>query len=160
MVVADSGPLIALARLDLLRLLQSQFDSVVIPEVVMRECTAETQRPGARAILAARAAGILEAVAVADAERFAMAHLLDPGEAAALLLAQERACPALVDERRGRRVAERLGIPLVGTLGVLLAARRAGLVPALAPLLEALVAFGYRLPPDLIRETLRRSGEG
>src|SRR5574338_676789 len=159
MVVADSGPLIALARLDLLPLLRSQFDAVLVPGVVLLECTAQTQRPGARAILAAKEAGLLEAAAVPDAERFAAAHLIDRGEAAALLLAQERACPALVDERRGRRVAAQLGIPLVGTLGVLLAARKAGQVPALAPLLEALTAFGYRLPPDLVRKTLHRAGD-
>jgi predicted nucleic acid-binding protein len=159
MVVANSSPLMALARLDLLRLLPSRFDEVLIPDVVLSECTAQTQRPGARAILAAREARTLEAVPVPEAERFAAAHLLDPGEAAALLLAQERSCPALVDERRGWRVAAQLGIPVVGTLGVLLAARKAGEVPALPPPLEALMAFGYRLPPDLARETLRRAGE-
>ena len=159
MVVADSGPLVALARLDLLRLLPSQFDEVLIPDVVLSECTAQARRPGAQAILAAKDAGILGAAPVPEAERFAAAHLLDKGEAAALLLAQERSCPALIDERRGRRVAAQLGIPLVGTLGVLLAARKAGEVPALRPLLEALTAFGYRLRPDLVRETLRRAGE-
>jgi len=159
MVVADSGPLIALARLDLLRLLPSQFDGALVPDVVLSECTVQIHRPGARAILAAKEAGTLQAAPVPDVERFAAAHLLDPGEAAALLLARERSCPALVDERRGRRVAARLGIPLVGTVGVLLAARKAGEVAALAPLLEAMTAFGYRLPPDLVREALRRAQE-
>lgn len=159
MVVADSGPLIALARLDLLRLLQAHFDEVLVPDEVFAECTVHPLRPGAQAIKAARNAGLFACVAVTGVDRFVDDHLLDPGEAAALILAQARGCPALVDERKGRRVARQLGIPVVGTVGVLLAARQAGNVAALAPLLEALTSFGYRVPPDVVREALRRVGE-
>ncbi|MBL8481102.1 MAG: DUF3368 domain-containing protein [Rhodocyclaceae bacterium] len=121
--------------------------------------TARAQRPGARSILAARDAELLRAAHVPDVQHFATTHRLDAGEAAVLLLAQERKCPALVDERRGRWAATRLGIELVGAVGVLLAARKAGDVPALAPLLQALTEFGYRLAPELVREALRRAGE-
>lgn len=159
MVVADSGPLIALARLDLLRLLRTHFDEVLVPDAVFAECTVHPHRPGAQAIRAARESGLFACVAVAGVDQFASDHLLDGGEAAALVLAQERACPALVDERKGRRVARQLGIPIVGTVGVLLAARHAGNIDALAPLFNALAAYGYRIPADLVREALRRAGE-
>ncbi len=159
MVVADSGPLIALARLDLLRLLPIHFDRVLVPEPVFIECTAYGDRPGARAIRAANEAGAFARVPVAGAEQFAAEHLLDEGEAAALLLARAHACPVLVDERRGRRVASRLDIPIVGTVGLLVAANRAGHVGALAPLFDALAAFGYRLSAELVAHALRRTGE-
>ncbi|MCK0506045.1 DUF3368 domain-containing protein [Aromatoleum anaerobium] len=159
MVVADSGPLIALARLELLRLLPSHFDEVLVPDEVFAECTIQPQRLGARAILAARESGLFECVAVTGTAQFAADHLLGRGEAAALILARDRACPALVDERKGRRVAQQLGIPVVGTVGILLAARQAGNVDALSPLFDALAAFGYRVPADLMREALRRAGE-
>lgn len=159
MVVADSGPLIALARLDLLRLLPRHFDEVLVPGEVFAECTIHPQRPGARAILSARESGLLECVDVTGVEQFAADHMLDRGEAAALILARDRSCPALVDERKGRRVAQQLGIPVVGTVGILLVARKASDITALAPLFDALATFGYRVPADLMREALRRAGE-
>lgn len=159
MVVADSGPLIAFARLGLLRLLPRHFDEVQVPGEVFAECTVHPQRPGAKAIIAARDSGLFECVEVSGAEQLAADHLLDRGEASALVLARDHTCPALVDERKGRRVAQRLGIPVVGTVGVLLAARKAGDIGALAPLFDALSAFGYRIPADLTQEALRRAGE-
>lgn len=159
MVVADSGPLIALARLDLLRLLQIHFGEVLVPDEVFVECTVHPHRPGAQAIRAARDVGLFACVAVTGVDRFVDDHLLDPGEAAALILALEHNCPALVDERKGRRVARQLGIPVVGTVGLLLAARQAGDVTALVPLLESLASFGYRVPAEVAREALHRVGE-
>ena len=53
---------------------------------------------------------------------------LDEGEAAAVSVAVERQAGLVVDERRARRVAARFGVPLMGTLGVLLLAGRRGLI--------------------------------
>lgn len=159
MVVADSGPLIALARLDLLRLLPDHFEIVLVPEAVFAECTRHGDRPGARAILAASETGLFNRVAVPDAERFAVDHLLDLGESAALLLAQTRAVPVLLDERKARLIASHLGISVVGTVGLLVAARTAGKVGPLTPIFAALGEFGYRLSDTLIREALRRTNE-
>ncbi|MCL4758500.1 MAG: hypothetical protein KJZ96_09135 [Rhodocyclaceae bacterium] len=159
MVVADSGPLIALARLDLLRLLPDQFKMVSVPEVVFRECTHYGDRPGARAIVRASEAGLFTRIVVPDAEQFAADHLLDVGESAALLLAQSRSVPVLVDERKARRVASLLGIPTVGTVGVLVAARIAEQIGPLPPIFSQLHQFGYRLSDKLIQDALRRTHE-
>lgn len=83
MVVADSGPLIALARLDIVRLLPDRFDRVLVPEAVFLECTRYVDRPGARAIVAASKAKLFTRITVPDAKRFAANHLLDVGESAA-----------------------------------------------------------------------------
>lgn len=159
MVVADSGPLIALARLSLLQLLSDHFGTVFVPDAVFLECTRYGDRPGARAILAASEAGLFTRVVVPDAEQFAVNHLLDAGESAALLLAQSRSVPVLVDERKARRVALRLGIPVVGTVGVLVAARIAGRIGPLSPIFAMLDQFGYRLSDALIQDALRRTNE-
>ena len=47
-----------------------------------------------------------------------------------------------------------------GTLGVLVQARQTGALPALRPVLDALVAEGFRIAPALVREALARVGEG
>ena len=159
MVIADSGPLIALARLGLLGLLPRQFADVLVPQEVLTECTSDPGKPRAARISIALAEGLFKVVAVSGVDTFSTLHGVDTGEVAALILALERRCPALVDERRGRRVAADLGIPLVGTLGVLLHGRLTGQIGQLAPLLAALDEFGYRLSPHLVQAVLQRAGE-
>lgn len=159
MIVADSGPLIALARLSLLQLLPDHFGTVFVPDAVFVECTRYGDRPGGRAIVAAGETGLFTRVVVPDAEQFAANYLLDAGESAALLLAQSRSVPVLVDERKARRVAFRLGIPVVGTVGVLVAARITGRIGPLKPIFAMLDQFGYRLSDALIQGALRRTDE-
>jgi predicted nucleic acid-binding protein len=64
-----------------------------------------------------------------------------------------------MDELKGRRLARRLGIPLTGTLGVLLLAKEKGLLPALAPVLDQLQECGLYLSPPLVAEALALAGE-
>lgn len=69
---------------------------------------------------------------------------LDPGETAAILLAEGLNADALlIDERRGRSVAAGLGIAVIGTLGILAGAKRAGAVDSVAPIVELLRADGF-----------------
>jgi hypothetical protein len=80
---------------------------------------------------------------------------LDQGEAEVLALADERSARLVImDERKGRRYAKRLGLPLTGTVGVLLTAKVQGLIPALAPLVDQLLAAGLFLTSDLVEKAL------
>lgn len=88
-------------------------------------------------------------------------RLVGAGEAEAIVLARELGADILlIDERRARKTALELGLPVTGLLGVLLEAKKAGLIPALKPILdqmEAIVAF--RLKRSLYEATLRAAGE-
>lgn len=84
---------------------------------------------------------------------------LDAGESEVLILAQEIGATAVIDERRGRKIAAALGIPQTGTVGVLVAAKRAGLVSAVTPLLDQLSANGIHLSARLYEEARRSAGE-
>lgn len=68
-------------------------------------------------------------------------------------------CGVLMDERRGRAAAQRLGLPLFGALGVLVQARRSGHIAQLAPLLQRMQTAGYRLAPALVAAALDMAGE-
>ena len=86
--------------------------------------------------------------------------LLDAGEAAAISLAQTvDARLLLVDERKARRIAVQLGLPIAGTLAVLLRAKQQGHLVALRPYLIRMQAQGRRFHPDLIARVLSEAGE-
>ncbi|MEI8259446.1 MAG: DUF3368 domain-containing protein [Deltaproteobacteria bacterium] len=154
-VVADSTPLIYLARLGVLEVLASMFGEVVVPHVVWVEVV-ET-RPDAPGVSAIRAA---QWIRVSDRALGEVDLGLDPGETAAIQLAESlRADVLLIDERAGRAVALERGLTVRGTLGVLVQARRSGAIPALRPVLDALVDQGFRIMPRLVTEALRAVGE-
>lgn len=157
-VVADAGPLIAFGRIDRLELLPQVLGTVIVPDVVALECLADPLKPGARAIDAALRSGLLARVPDPKASERAFA-VLDAGESAAIGLALQRSAPVLIDEKLGRRVAAHLGVAVIGSAGVLLAAKRRGLVGAVGPILDALTDNGYRLSTDLVRAVLIRAGE-
>ncbi len=65
----------------------------------------------------------------------------------------------IIDERRGRNEAIQLGIQVTGLLGILLAAKRQGLIPLLQPLLNDLTAQGFWIREELYAEVLQLAGE-
>jgi predicted nucleic acid-binding protein len=157
-VVADAGPLIAFGRVGRLDLLAAVLGEVLVPEAVLAECLTDDSRPGALAIRDAAAQGLLGRVADQDPSCPAL-PLLDKGESAAIRLAIERSVPVLMDEKTGRRVATDLGVRVIGSAGVLLAAKKLRLIDSVAPLLESFARQGYHLSPALIRAVLERAQE-
>ncbi len=85
---------------------------------------------------------------------------LGPGETEVLMLALElRDVVVVLDDGLAWQVAETLGLPLTGTLGLLLDAKRKGLVPAVAPLLDQLHALRFRVSAPTRAAILRLAGE-
>jgi predicted nucleic acid-binding protein len=164
-VVSDASPLICLAairRFDLLRLL---YGEVLIPEAVWREITrapAFAAPASLQVATDARNAGWLQvATAVNRPLVTQLETVLDPGEAEAIALAVERAPSLLlIDEQEGRQTARTLGVPLTGTLGVLLRAKALGHASAIKPLLTELVEqHHFRLHPRLVQQIVAEAGE-
>jgi hypothetical protein len=85
---------------------------------------------------------------------------LGPGESHVLALALEMpGAVVIVDDFLARRTAEALHIPLTGTLGVLLAAKRAGLIGEIAPLLDNLQNLRFWVSPVTRTAVLKLAGE-
>lgn len=159
-VVSDSLPLIGLAHIGRLDLLRQLYGDVVVPEAVYVEVvTRRAERPGAREV------GEAGWITVRPVQRRdladALATDLGRGESEAIALAAEiPGALLLLDEHRARNAAGRLGVEVIGVLGVLTLARRTGLVPAIRPVLDDLIhRAGFRIGTDLYELVLRQEGE-
>lgn len=158
-VVADAGPLIALAQIGHVALLESLYGRLHISPAVRDEVTISGHgHPGSAEI-----AGASWIEVVLPQDRTAVALLrerLDLGESEAIVLAIElHADLLLMDEARGRRIAEARGLKKTGTIGTLIIAKKRGLIPAVSPLLDELVARGFRMSEELYRSTRVLAGE-
>lgn len=160
LLVADSGPLIALVRLNLLALPARLFPQVLVSATVWAEVT-NAPRPGeGAALVSARAAGHLNVVADSSVAVAALEHSrLDVGELSALTLAVDLQAAVLIDERQGRATAATLGLRVVGTLGLLLRASERGWIGPVRPMTDALTASGYFLSKALVNGVLSELGE-
>lgn len=157
-VVSDAGPLIYLGAVGHLSLLHLLFDRVVVPDAVWREVVVVgADRPGAAAT---RAATWIQVLHADDRAVEPFRDRLDAGEAEAIVLASAvHADLLLIDDQAGRQLAAELGLTIIGTLGVLVRAKRSGLLPEVRPVVEAIVALGFRATPDLIEKVAALAGE-
>jgi len=155
LVVADASPLIALAIMDLFPVLKQLFERVLVPNAVVKECLNDLSKPYSLAIKQALKDKIIEQKTISDIEFCQLlGQVLDPGEAEAISLAKELDAIALIDEKSGRKVAQREGVDCIGSLYILIKAKKNGFVVSVAPLLKCLLDHGYYLNPALIDTVL------
>jgi predicted nucleic acid-binding protein len=156
--IVDAGPLIFLAKLGRLDLLQ-QADMVCIPQAVYNEIQ---QYDDAAAATIAHIARSWLKVRVVQNQQEAQALLtdLDVGEAEVIALAKEIEPDRLIlDDMDARRIARRHGFSMTGTVGLLLAARLRNEIPSLRTELDRLKAVGFWINPKLEMAVLGEAGE-
>ena len=158
-VLADASPLIALARIDSLAWLRKLYRSISITKQVRSEAIATRELPGAVAIATALKQGWVRVLR--QEWREPPLPQLDAGEASTLRAAVALGPAALVllDDLQARREAQRLEIAIIGTAGIIVEARQAGLIPAAKPVFERLAEEGFHLSDDLVQAVLAELGE-
>ncbi len=145
--VTNSTCLIGLERIGQLDLLPQVFSTVFAPPTV----AAEVRSP--LSWLTVQAVQNLAVVATLRTQ-------MDAGEAEAIALAMELGDVILIlDDKKARRVAQQIGLRVIGTVGMLLRAKRQGVIAEIKPLLTALIQADFRITDAIIREALRLSGE-
>ncbi len=149
-VVSNSSPLIGLNQINQLSVLEKLFGSITIPTAVAQEVAPSVKLPewiNLKPLSQPMAARIL-------------ATALGPGESEAISLAVELGnAQIILDDRAARRLAQGLGLSVVGTLGIVLAAKRRGFLITLHPQLDALTNNGFHLAPELYQRVLVDAGE-
>jgi predicted nucleic acid-binding protein len=139
--VLDASPLILLGGVHHLRLLEDLADTVLIPEGVAEEVRAKPE--GKRALEEFLARLKVRLIAVASVPPEVEVWDLGRGESEVLAHATVlQGSRAVVDDRKARRCALAFEVPVLGTLGVVLRAKRLGLVPAARPIVTSLRQTG------------------
>lgn len=158
-LVCDTSLLLYLGRIDYTHLLPILFEPVYVPEIVVLELdVGRTVRPDT---INPRFLGWLVPVAVDQAEVDVLpANRLGRGERAVIAYARSHTgCVAGLDDRQARLLADQLGLPVVGTVGVLVKGKKLGLIQSVQALLEEMQAKGFRISRDLYSESLRLANE-
>jgi predicted nucleic acid-binding protein len=158
-VVSNSSPLIALAAIRRLDLLKSLFEEIAIPNAVCEEVVIQGEgEPGSTQVAEA---GWIHTILVED--RLAVALLqesLDAGESEAIVLGQQLGARyVLLDDEVARQKADLIGLPVAGTLAVLLMAKEAGLIPTVGSVLAELRQTDFRVSERVYTLVLMKAGE-
>ncbi|HSS78812.1 MAG TPA: DUF3368 domain-containing protein [Thermoanaerobaculia bacterium] len=155
-IVVNASPLIVLSRAGRIDLLTLVGTPIHVPESVSSEVREHSDE----------AARILDTIAwlqtVSDAEKLPLVRSWDlgDGESAVLEWAQaNRPARAVIDDYAARKLANVLGVPVTGTLGLALLAKQHGLVPLARPIVEEFARAGLYLSDPVVEHALRLVGE-
>ena len=158
-IVSDTTPISELAKVDHLDLLPKLFGKVVIPQGVFDELQVG-EHPAAKLV---QNLSWLEVVTVDNQQlvrELQQSFKLDLGESEAIALAEElSASQLLIDERAARKVAMARKLPLIGTVGILLLAKRRGLLDSVKNVLDEMQAQGMRISDRLYVHVLTLAQE-
>jgi hypothetical protein len=157
-VICNTSPIQYLHQLQLLHILPALAGRVIIPPAVVEELsqgrTSGINLPDVNVLKWVEIRRPVSELAVP------LVTDLGSGETEVLMLALEmREAVVVLDDDLARRVAETLGLRLTGTLGLLLDAKKAGLIPAIAPLLDQLQTLRFRVAPHTRVAVLKLAGE-
>lgn len=156
--VVNASPLIALGAIGKIGLLPQLSGHLIVPAVVAEEVADGPPSDAALLWVAGEGRRYVHAERVLDP--LVASWDLGPGETAVLSMCRDEPDrEAILDDPPARRCAAALGIPVRGTLGVIILAKRKGLVARAEPLFEQLLAQGFRAGPALIQTALRLAGE-
>jgi predicted nucleic acid-binding protein len=147
-IISDTSSLIALTNIGELELLKKVYEEVVITPEIGEEYGLETPN-------------WIRIEKIEDIQKFKLLNLeLDKGESSGITLALENESSLLIiDEKKGRRIAKKLGIKITGILGVMIRAKEIGVINRVKPLIEKLEKVDFRMSERLKKQILERVGE-
>ncbi len=161
LIITDTGPLIIFARSNKLSILCGMAKQIIITDTVMHECTDDIRKPGAFIINQA-ITNILTLVDDVSIGVELSKIPLDAGEKSAISLTISMSDPELtllIDEKLGRKVAHALHLKIIGSAGILVAAKKVGIIDKVEPVIMEWRQLGYFMSEDLVKKALISAGE-
>jgi predicted nucleic acid-binding protein len=156
-VVSDTTPIISLLKILRLDILRELYSEVSIPTAVFQEIEAGKNKTYYQDLSRLSWIHIVE---IHDKSALKYFLDLDAGESEAILLASQMEAGLLImDEKLGRFHAKHVGLRVTGTIGVLIKAKKQGLIKTLKPLLNELKKKGVWINENLVSEVLKEVGE-
>jgi predicted nucleic acid-binding protein len=148
-VVSNSTPIIVLARIDKLEILQRLYGNIYIPIAVSQEVAFKGNN------LLQRNPWMKIKHVNDNLARDAFSVSLHSGEVEAMLLTRQLGADLLIiDDGLARKYAKRLNITITGTVGVILQAKNKGIIPRVKPILDDIISNGFFLSEQVRREIL------
>lgn len=152
--VSNTSPLVLLDKAGHLWILGKLFEKVSIPPAV----DAEWLRPGGYVVPQWLTVETLSPDTISVAQD--LYQKIDKGEAEAIaLFSSMKADFLLIDDLNGSRQAKAMGLPVVGTLGILIAAKRKGIIPEITTVLEILKQHRFYASDEVLKRALILAGE-
>jgi predicted nucleic acid-binding protein len=143
-IVSDTSCLILFYKIGELDLLKKLFGKLHITDIVLKEFNQPIP-------------DWIEIVELTTNLHQGLSSYLDKGEATAISLASEHENSLLIiDEIKGRKAAKEMGISVTGSLGVLIVAKKKGLIQAVEPLIEKIQQTNFRISEELIEQVLKK----
>jgi len=156
-IISDSSPLISLAVIGKLDLLEKLYKEIYVPNAVYEEVTLKN-KPFSKELKI-----FLEGRVKIVKNRLAIEILLSDigiGESEAIVLAlEEKPDIVLIDDLKARKFAKIKGLETIGTMGILLEAKKIGLIKEIKPFISKLILSDIRISRKIIDITLQAAQE-
>ena len=157
-IVVNTSPWIALSICGQIPLLEKLYTDVYIPQHVKEEIIAGGRE--SFGVHELETCTWLKIEKVHDIEKVKLLYELERGEAEVIILAKEKGIQqALIDEKVARLQAKVLGLEVIGTLGVLLKAKKEGLLFSIKPSVIKIVDNGIWIKDEIVSGVLKEAGE-
>ncbi|WP_338763860.1 DUF3368 domain-containing protein [Bernardetia sp. ABR2-2B] len=155
-IISDTSSISNLIQIDLIYILQELFEDIYITSSVREELYV---LPKQKKIIES-----LDWIKTQNPQNQTLVEELleelDIGEAHSIILALETNAKFLIiDEYKGRVIAEQRGVKIIGVLGILIKAKQNNIIPLVKPHIDKLVTIGFRIKPSLIRIVLQKVNE-
>ncbi|MCP3851907.1 MAG: DUF3368 domain-containing protein [Gammaproteobacteria bacterium] len=157
-IIADAGPIIALCKIQKLMLLNQLFETCCITEEVYQEVISGNDT--AVDCLQSAVKNCYIKIESVDNISLDLKILLDPGEASSITLAlKQKQSALLIDEAKGRHIAQQYKLSVIGVAGLLILAKKHHLIDAVLPLLIDIRENGYWLSNNFLHEVAKLTSE-
>jgi len=153
-LIADSSALVALAIVDKLDILEKLFGEVYVPRAVYNEVRQENKEESKKLELYCED----RVLDISTAFNFNIS--LGQGESEAIVLYKEKNADFLLcDDKKAKKFAQNFGINVIGSLGILIKAKKENLIPEISSLIESLKSSRIFIDDEIYKLVLEMAGE-